>query len=243
MVNLVVDAGNTNIKLFLFENDLIVFKYIFSNTSTDFDDKIQSFLLSKNISYCIISSVNKINEKLLFFLENNLNTIFFTHGMNLPVDIEYKTPETLGLDRLASVVGADALFPGKNILVIDAGTAITYDLVLNKKYLGGTISPGILTRFKALHTFTEKLPLLNINEEEKGLYGNTTKSAIILGVQNGVMYEIMGNIKAFKEKYNDLAVIFTGGDTFFFEKSFKFCIFVEPNLTAIGLNKILKLNV
>jgi type III pantothenate kinase len=136
------------------------------------------------------------------------------------------------------------MFPDKNVLVIDAGTAITYDILLkDKKYLGGNISPGILTRFKSLHTFTGKLPLLNINEKVRGLYGDTTESAITLGVQNGIIYEITGTIEAFKEKYDDLMVLFTGGDAFFFEKSLKFCIFVEPNLTAIGLNKILKLNV
>ena len=104
-----------------------------------------------------------------------------------------KTPGTLGHDRIAAVSGAAVMFPGTNVLVIDAGTAITYDILENGiNYLGGTISPGIKTRFKALHTFTGKLPLLNINEGKQNLFGKTTEEAIVCGVQNGILYEVEG---------------------------------------------------
>jgi type III pantothenate kinase len=244
MKNLIVDVGNTNTKLFLFDKNSLAYKAIEPNDTQFFDMHILKQLHKEAIENCIISSVNKLNDEKLKFFEENYNTVFFNNKMKLPIDICYKTPDTLGMDRVANVCGASVLFPDKNVLIIDAGTAITYDILENgRKYLGGNISPGILTRFKSLHTFTEKLPLLTINNSIDEIYGDSTENAIINGVQNGVKYEITGTINAFKKIYKDLTIVLTGGDTFFFEKSFKMCIFVEPNLTAIGLNKILEIKI
>lgn len=244
MINLVVDVGNTNTKLFLFEEGKLIFKHFESNEHKHFNSRIIHLLKNSKIDNCIVSSVSKINNEKYIFFKENFNTFFFNREMKVPVEIGYRTPETLGYDRIANVSGASVLFPGKDVLVIDSGTAITYDIIeAGIRYLGGNISPGILTRFKSLHTFTEKLPLLNISFNTVGLYGDSTESAIILGVQNGITYEVMSTINAFKGVYKDLVVVFTGGDVFFFEKSLKICIFVEPNLTAIGLNKILEINV
>jgi len=140
------------------------------------------------------------------------------------------------------VVGAHNLFPDSNILVIDAGTAITYDLLTAEgTYLGGNISPGIEMRFKALNQFTGKLPKIE-KADQNILFGKTTEQAIRAGVQNGVVYEIEGTINSFKDFYKNLKVIITGGDAEFFEKKLKNSFFVSPNLTNLGLNRILEYN-
>ncbi|MGL4492132.1 MAG: type III pantothenate kinase, partial [Tannerellaceae bacterium] len=155
----------------------------------------------------------------------------------------YKTPNTLGRDRLAAVVGAHSIKPGHNLLVIDAGTAITYEF-LNAEgcYMGGNISPGMKTRFKALNYYTQKLPLLNEDGDTPDL-GDSTETAIRSGVVNGVVFEIDGYINSLRSKYSDLFVFLTGGHSFYFERRLKNSIFADINLVLIGLNTILDYNV
>ncbi|MBT6766833.1 MAG: type III pantothenate kinase, partial [Prolixibacteraceae bacterium] len=154
----------------------------------------------------------------------------------------YDSKETLGKDRIAAAVGAFDLYPDSNVLIIDAGTAITYDIINEKnQYLGGNISPGLEMRFKALHHFTGKLPLVKQNKFDK-LYGNTTENAILAGVQNGLVFEVDKAIDTFKEFYNNLKVIITGGNAEFFDKKLKNSFFVHFNLIAMGLNRILEYN-
>jgi type III pantothenate kinase len=148
----------------------------------------------------------------------------------------------LGRDRLAAAVGANELFPDQNLLIIDAGTAITYDLISeNNEFLGGNISPGLEMRFKALNQFTGKLPLVD-QADEDDLFGKTTTSAIRCGVQNGVLYEMDQTIELFNENYQNLQIIMTGGDSNFFDRKLNYTIFVHFNLTLIGLNRILEYN-
>lgn len=243
MLSLIIDAGNTYIKIKSFNNEKIV-------DAVQFLDEIEAknflsdYINENEISNCIVSDVRELDRSFTDFLLNNFHTLFFSHNLIIPVNLNYKTPNTLGKDRIAAVCGAAVLFPGRNILVIDAGTAITYDiLTCDNQHLGGNISLGLQIRFKALHTFTGKLPLVHINKERQSLFGETTENAIRSGVLNGMIYEIDGFINDFKSQYSDLLVVFTGGDCFFFEKLLKNRIFAEPNLTAIGLNKILELNV
>jgi type III pantothenate kinase len=243
MENLIIDLGNTVLKAYVFKNDSIIDNGIASDY-LHFSKIIDEFKNAYEISNCIISSVRADDEAFLQFLKSDFDLIIMSASLQLPVEISYKTPQTLGLDRLAAVCGASFLFPNENVLVIDAGTAITYDFLESGKiYHGGTISPGINTRFKALHNFTGKLPLLSINKDLNNVLGETTEEAIILGVQNGIIHEVNGVIAAFVEKFGKITVVFTGGDSFFFDYLIKSCIFAEPNLTAFGLNKILKLNV
>ncbi len=243
MLRLIVDIGNTNLKLFCFKNDKTDISKVFQS-----DEEALIFIkgqekIPRN-TVCILSKVREISCELDNYLHSEFKTIDFSYRLKLPVSINYKTPGTLGHDRIAAVSGAAVMFPGTNVLVIDAGTAITYDILENGiNYLGGTISPGIKTRFKALHTFTGKLPLLNINEGKQNLFGKTTEEAIVCGVQNGILYEVEGLIAEFQTQFDNLKVVFTGGDCFFFEKLLKNRIFAVPDLTAIGLNKILELNV
>lgn len=191
----------------------------------------------------IVSTVKPYDEELKQFLTENFDQ-FIELDQNTPVPIEnrYETPETLGKDRLAAAIGANEIFPDQNLLIIDAGTAITYDFVSEKnQYLGGNISPGLEMRFKALNQFTGSLPLINYSNEYQKIGKNTT-DAIRAGVQNGIIYEIDQTIDFFNRNYQNLQIIMTGGDSNFFDKKLNYSIFVHFNLTLIGLNRILEHN-
>jgi type III pantothenate kinase len=165
--------------------------------------------------------------------------ILLNHLLPLPIQINYKTPETLGVDRIAAVCGAIDIFPNRSSLVIDAGTAITYDFIDGHgNYEGGAISPGIEMRFEALHTFTERLPLVTKNGDLT-LIGNSTETCIRSGVLNGVVAEMEGIINNYKQLYPDLGVVLCGGNSFFFENRLKPTIFATPDLVLSGLNRIL----
>lgn len=191
----------------------------------------------------ILSSTRKVDEQLVQFLRENFEQfIELDHTTRLPIANLYETPETLGKDRLAAAIGANELFPDQNILVIDAGTAITYDLVsANNQYLGGNISPGLQMRFKALNEFTGKLPLVEGSNYYSKIGKNTT-DAIRAGVQNGILFEIERTIEMFVNKYPNLQVILTGGDSVFIDQLLNEDVLVHLNLTLIGLNRILEFN-
>ena len=195
------------------------------------------------LDQAILSSVKPVDEELIRFLSQNFQLfIELDHHTPLPIENLYETPETLGKDRIAAAVGANELFPGQNILIIDAGTAITYDVVSEKnEFLGGNISPGLQMRFKALNQFTGKLPLINYSDEFQ-LIGRNTEEAIRAGVQNGILYEIERTIETFNRNYENLQIVMTGGDSIFFDKKLNYSIFVHFNLTLIGLNRILEHN-
>lgn len=197
-----------------------------------------------SIEKAIISSVKDYSPALKELLQKKLKKfIELDEHTPLPIENCYKSKETLGKDRLAGVVGAFHLYPENNVLVIDAGTAITYDLVdENRQYLGGTISPGLEMRFKALNQFTGRLPLVERDENFNKLFGQTTEEAILGGVQNGLVFETDKVIDRFKEFYKNLYVIITGGNANFFDKKLKNSFFVHFNLIAIGLNRILEYN-
>lgn len=246
MNNLIVDIGNSRIKLFVFQDSKLSWSAILDDLN-QLKSQLETINKKWVINHCIYSSVGGTEIDIVAMLKSYWKTLVFDSSVKVPVVVCYETPETLGVDRLAAVCGAISLFPNKNVLIIDAGTAITYDvLTSDKEYLGGTISPGLNTRFKALHTFTGKLPLINFDNNDNDLnaiYGTNTKDAIVFGVQNGLIHEVQGIIDSFDTKFDDLLVVFTGGDTFFFEKLIKNRIFAEPNLIAFGLNKILEINV
>jgi len=195
------------------------------------------------LTKAILSSVKPKDEELIGFLSENFEVFLELDALTeLPIENLYETPGTLGKDRLAAAVGANELFPDQNLLVIDAGTAITYDLVSEKnQFIGGNISPGLEMRFKALHQFTGKLPLINQSEDFQTIGRNTT-DAIRAGVQNGILYEIEQTIDIFNRNYQNLQIIMTGGDSNFFDKKLNYSIFVHFNLTLIGLNRILEHN-
>ncbi|NPA37700.1 MAG: type III pantothenate kinase [Chlorobi bacterium] len=240
-MNLIIDQGNTQIKIGVFDK----WQLVYSDSYNILDKNTLLSLRHKyNISRCIFSSVIKENtNRLLTALKDIFpGYISLSHNMPLPFVINYKTPETLGKDRIAVVAGAQSLHPGKDILIIDAGTAVTYELLTgNGIYQGGNISPGLQIRYKALHNFTSQLPLLNI-DEQNNIIGRSTNEAIHSGVQYGLLFEIKGYIRQLKKRYPEIVVLFTGGDADFFVKKLKKRIFVHPNLVLIGLNRILEYN-
>ena len=200
-------------------------------------------LFSQNykITSSILSSVIGIYAEISNIIEVYSAEVL-SEKTPLPIINSYKTPLTLGKDRLAAVVGASVLYPGKDVLVFDAGTCLTIDFInSDKEYVGGRISPGIEMRYNALHTFTDKLPLIK-SEKNTLVIGNDTKTSIISGVQQGILAEVKTIISEYKIQNTDTVFVFTGGDSFYFEKELKNSIFANPNLVLIGLNEILDYN-
>jgi type III pantothenate kinase len=237
-MNIAIDIGNSCIKAGYFDNNKLADKKLLPGPDVNWEENIPS-----GVSMVIISGSGEQNTKLETFLSEK--EIFFhnhTQSSKIPIQIDYKTPDTLGLDRIAAAVGADSIFPEKTTLIIDAGTAITFDIVSKSVFLGGNISPGLSLRYRSLHQYTARLPLLSIPEKGQ-LFGKSTAEAIENGVFNGMLYEIEGTIKSIEALYGNINIILTGGDSQFFVNKIKKSIFVEPNLVLIGLNTILSHNV
>ena len=236
-MNLIVDIGNTSVKLAVFKETTILFKEVISNESLL--ETIVKLREKYSITHVIVSSVGKFDNKVSGYLTDNYIVLFLSHQTKLPFKNLYETPSTLGIDRLALISASVSQYSEKNVLVIDAGTCVTYDFI-NKEneYLGGAISPGIRMRYKALHNQTAKLPLLD-TEVPESFIGNSTTTSINSGVVNGLVYEIDGVITQYKEKYNDLTIILTGGDANFLSKQLKSSIFANSNFLLQGLNFIL----
>ena len=241
--NLVIDFGNTFVKIALFENLKLTEIFILPNNEIgkieDILKKVKEISTEINV---IISSVIPYPEKIKLFFENNFHFTEFTTVTPIPLVNKYKTPATLGIDRLAAAVGATSIYSTKNILVIDAGTCITYDFINSKnEFIGGSISPGLNIRFKAINDYTANLPLL-APESIDYLTGKNTKESILSGILNGAIAEMDGFIEMYKKQYNEIIVVLTGGDYKFFEKKLKSSIFAVPNLVLTGLNVILEFN-
>ena len=240
-MNLVIDIGNSRTKFSVFHRGEVLITVPVDEFLPEHIDVLQNE--NPELQKVILSTVKDYSPKLKEALQNKFE-YFIELDAKTPLPIEncYKTPETLGKDRIAAVVGGFDLYPETNLLIIDAGTAITYD-ILNEKhqYLGGNISPGIEMRYKALHHFTGKLPLISHQNYDK-LYGTTTEEAILAGVQHGIAFEVDKAIDTFKDFYANLKVIITGGDADFFDKKLKNSFFVNFNLIALGLNRILEYN-
>lgn len=187
----------------------------------------------------VVDDINEFHEKLNAILPAQL----FQTTTPIPFKNCYQSAATLGSDRIAAAVGAFTLYPSCNVLVIDAGTCIKYNFTNNhNEYLGGGISPGLQMRFKALHQFTSKLPLVEFNSETISLIGNTTQQSIISGVVKGTIAEIDGIINEYKNQYPDLVCVITGGDSEYLCKQLKNSIFANQNLVLKGLNDILNYN-
>ncbi|MBS1523491.1 MAG: type III pantothenate kinase [Bacteroidetes bacterium] len=245
MANLVIDIGNTLIKIAVFAQDELLYTTSYSSldagTLFNLTDQYQ-------VNKAIISSVRKEAESWNAALEKRVSVRYFNVGMTAGIRNQYKTPQTLGPDRLAAVIGAKKLYPDKGSLVIDAGTTITYDWVAaDGNYFGGSISPGLNMRYKALNYYTGKLPLVETDAEFENYYGDDTTSAIKSGVQNGLKYELTGFIESYRKTEPELNVILTGGDSYFFDTLLKNSIFApyiknEPYLVLEGLNAAIQNN-
>ena len=231
MLKLIIDQGNTQTKLALFQQKKMLKKIIFNqnNQLYDLESQADAVILS---SVGDVSSILKVLKKNYIKLEKNTP---------LPIVNLYESPETLGNDRIAAVVGAAKQFPKSNVLVIDAGTCITFDILTLEGYQGGSISPGIHMRFQALHQQTERLPLVDLGVEAS-IIGKNTVQSIQSGVINGVLAEVDGMIDRYKSQFSDLKVLLTGGDFQLFDKGLKNSIFADSDLVLKGLNEILDYN-
>ncbi|TKG92307.1 type III pantothenate kinase [Puteibacter caeruleilacunae] len=241
-MNLIIDIGNTRIKCAVFEGEKLVEHFSYPGMDQSmFNEIFENF---PPINKAIITATRAYDSWIDELLESRVDQfVKFNPDTPVPITNNYESPRTLGLDRLAAAVGAATMYPNKNILIIDAGTAITYEFVdAELGYLGGNIAPGLQMRLKALNHYTGKLPLVEVSEDFKKI-GKTTQGAILAGVVNGMIYEMDGTIDHFRSKCRDIRVILTGGDSIFFDKKLKNSIFVNLNLTLIGLNGILEYNV
>lgn len=240
-MNLIIEQGNSSSKVAVYQGGVMIEHLLCKNLSTE---DIALLFEKYDIKHGILSTVINVNESLVSYLKSRLRTfIILDEFVPLPIKVEYKSPSTLGKDRLSAVVGANYLEPGQDLLVIDAGTAITYDLIKSSGvYIGGNISPGMTTRFKALNQFTSKLPLVEQPDEVQTL-GYNTLTAIQSGVVKGIIYEMDGCIEELKSMYPSLLVFLTGGHSNYFERRLKNSIFADINLVLTGLNRILDYNV
>jgi type III pantothenate kinase len=237
-MNLVIDIGNSSLKAGWFNSHGLV-----SSTRSDVAvDTLAEIAGSVEVRAVLVSSVGRIDKQTIGSIAGNPDILFLDTHLPLPVKIRYGTPETLGKDRIAATAGALALYPGLPVLVIDLGTAITIDFLSPAgEFTGGNISPGLHTRFRSLHAFTARLPL---QEKDAGWpdFGSDTRSAIVAGVQRGILYELEGYIADFAHRYPDCRFILTGGDASFFANRLKKPIFADPDLVLKGLNHILNYN-
>lgn len=237
-MNLAIDYGNTRIKAAFFEGNDLKDKFSFTTTR-----ELRALLHDRSVVHCIVSSVSQSAEDILPLIAASGKKLTLSANLPLPVTIIYKTPHTLGVDRIAGVCGALEIFPDQNCLVVDAGTCINYEFLdAQKRYHGGSISPGVSMRFEAMHTFTARLPLVLPVGDAK-LIGGSTEACMQSGVMNGVMAEMQGIVQRYKQQYPALGVILCGGDAHFFENKLKDSIFVAPDLVLRGLNRILLHNV
>jgi type III pantothenate kinase len=236
-MQIAIDFGNTKAKLGIFKGATLE-NLILDISAIDAIQTCNQYIDEK----IILCSVNDQVSHLYNLIENKSRITFFDYTTPLPIVNKYKTPEKLGPDRLAAVMGAYTLSPNSHNLVIDLGTCITYEyLNSDNEYMGGSISPGKYMRAKAMHEFTARLPLITFTDVFSTI-GNDTNSCIESGILNGISAEINYYIDTFRNKFPEINVYMCGGEARLFETTIKHSIFVLPELVLIGLNSILLYN-
>ncbi len=238
-MNLVIDIGNTRAKAALFKGNHLFEHKVYSEIT----DLLSDTSFVNQAKNAIIGSVVDELDDFYKALSANIPSLVFTSQTKIPIINQYQSASTLGSDRLSASVGAYYLYPNANVLVIDTGTCIKYNFTNSKnEYLGGGISPGIQMKFKALHHFTSKLPLVEGNFLYSELIGTNTQNSILSGVLNGTVAEIDGIINEYKTQFSDTICVLTGGNSEFLAKRLKNSIFAHQNLVLKGLNDILNYN-
>ncbi|PWJ57113.1 type III pantothenate kinase [Dyadobacter jejuensis] len=238
MRNLVIDAGNTQYKMGFFDNNRLIRHEIGLSISG-----LQGYIDQFQPHHVLFSSVNISFEDFKTSITGEFELMNLSSSLPLPIGMDYDTPHTLGMDRVAAAVGAYDLYPGMDLLVIDMGTCITYDWVSRDGvYQGGIIAPGVQMRFKAMHQFTKRLPLLSPLSDPP-VVGKSTAASMQSGVMNGILAEMEGIIGRYRNISASMCVVLCGGDAPYFESSLKDTIFAVPQLVLFGLNRILTYNV
>lgn len=237
---LVIDIGNTRIKTTVFRNDKIVFSRVDKNILVR---DIREIAGKYPFTHVIYSSVRKKEPRFLEHLKRHYSVFAFDNSIALPINNRYKTPATLGMDRLAGAVGAYNKFPDKNILIVDMGTCIKYDFLNAKgEFMGGNIAPGLEMRLESMHIMTSALPREKA-QFNADLIGKTTSEALQNGAVWGIKLEIEKFIETLTAKVGQLHVILSGGDSKYFGEILESQIFVLPELVSFGLYKTLKYNI
>ena len=238
-MNVVLDIGNSLLKAGLFKNNKLVKKY---NFEVDYYNNIKNLLETNDVLFSIVSNVSNPNKRLINLLNSKTKLIKFNTDLNVPFINKYKTKKTLGDDRVALITSALIQYPNENVLIIDLGSCITYDLIKsNKEYVGGAISPGLKMRYKSLNTFTSNLPLLE-PKDANYLIGKNTEESIHSGVINGIIGELNHSISQYKSDNKEIKIILTGGDSKFLFNKIKNSIFATSNFLLLGLNFLIELN-
>ncbi|MBR2367428.1 MAG: type III pantothenate kinase [Alistipes sp.] len=240
-MNLIIDIGNSRMKVVAIEGMEILGTEVCESLDTKWLRHVVS--LYPKAYRAILSSTRGEVEQVEATLRECIDSVIsFRPGITpIPIGNDYLTPTTLGADRLAAAVGAAALYPDSDIMIVDFGTAITIDYVENGIFKGGNISPGMTTRFRALADYTASLPLCSASDEQLS-YGRTTQQAIEQGVMQGITHEIEGYIEAFSKKKGKKYIIFTGGDAKYFAMRIKNAIFADCEPVVYGLSRILDYN-
>jgi type III pantothenate kinase len=249
-MNVAVDWGNSSLKVGWFEGDMLVQTGQFATVA-----ELAEALTQQPAQQGIACSTSRPAETLQTELARLgvepggcSNWLFLDGQTPVPIQKAYDTPHTLGADRVAAAVGATLLYPGEDCLILDLGTCITADwLSAEGVFEGGTIAPGLRMRFQAMHTFTARLPLLEVNRnnppEWPRLDARNTREAMLSGALNGMRLELDGYVAEFRQQRPNGRVLLCGGDGPLFESRLKPPIFAVPPLVLWGLNRILHYNV
>ncbi len=243
MNNLILDIGNTRSKIAVVSDGEVVYTQACQRLKPDeLISACGRFSVSAAIA-SVVGSMPDFDKLIPSEIKNNFHLL--SYRSRLPITIDYDTPETLGMDRVAAAVGARVLSSSKDpLLVVDAGSCITIDLLdQNDVYRGGAIAPGLRMRFRALHEFTAALPLVDSDEQYTSLAGRNTNDSILSGVQEAAVLEIQGFAERYRAAMPALKLFLTGGDADFFAKRLFFPKFANSNLLYIGLDKILRMNI
>lgn len=239
-MNLIVDIGNTLIKVAVMEEQKTLLSQVFASA-----EEIDVEHLREQFPHLMLAIVASTGAQTTTVAERlrvaGLRVLEMTSLTPTPIANDYLTPQTLGVDRLAAAVAAVEVMGCRDCLIVDFGTAITIDLVENGVFRGGNISPGMTTRFRALHDYTKRLPECSASEQILPV-GRTTREAIEQGVMQGIVNEIEGYISRFMHTNAKLSLIFTGGDAKYFVKRIKNAKFAKCDLVFCGLNRILEYN-
>ncbi|MFR9523856.1 MAG: type III pantothenate kinase [Rikenellaceae bacterium] len=238
-MNLVIDIGNTLAKAAVVDKSKVVARY---SAQTLQELPLAQIAEQYAVARSIVSTTRGCAEGSATYLREVVgHCLLFDATVATPLKVEYSS-ESLGADRLAAALGAFVEYGGVDLMIVDFGTAITIDFVSSDgRFEGGFISPGVNTRLRSLHDYTATLPLCQASAIPEGV-ARTTKDAIVGGVINGITYEIEGYIKAKFGENCKKNVIFSGGDSIFFDKRIKNAIFADQDILFRGLDTILDYN-